>query len=458
MREVSKVAQTALPADPNRHLNVVGKTAAASSDASGVARYGVWFLALALGGFLLWAFFAPLDQGVVGNGTVVVSGQRKSVQSLVAGVVDKLYVNDGDQVQAGQLLIQLNTIQAQSQLDVTLGKLLSSRSIEARLIAERLDRKTIDWPADLLARASDPRAKAAMELQSNLFVTRRAELDSRLNIANHEVASLTQQLKGFTEVKRNYDSQMQFQQQELGGMRDLAKDGYVPRNKLFEAERNTSQLAGQIASGIADIGKTQQSINESKLKALQQQQQFHSEAETQLSQVSGEASGYADQIRALQFEVDNGAIKAPVSGQVMGLTVHTVGGVAPASQTLMDIVPMDAPMSVTARFQPMMANKLQAGLPVHVHFTALQRVDTPVVIGTVASVSPDQLIDEQTKQPYFSARVDIPAETVTNLRNSGLLIKPGMLADVTVVTGERTLMNYLMKPLRERLLTAFKEE
>ena len=180
---------------------------------------------------------------------------------------------------------------------------------------------------------------------------------------------------------------MRFQQQELEGLRGLASEGYIPRNKLFEAERNAAQLAGQIASGVGDVGRTRQAINESQLKALQAQQEFRRDAETQLSEVSAEAAGYADQIHALQFEVDNGAIRAPVSGQIMDVSIHTVGGVAQAGQTLMQVVPLDAPMAITARFEPLMANKLRPGLPVHVHFTALQRVDTPTVTGTVTTVS-----------------------------------------------------------------------
>jgi protease secretion system membrane fusion protein len=439
-------------------LRNAGLTPVASTDARSAARYGVGFLVLAFGGFLLWACLAPLDQGVVGSGTVVVAGERKAVQSLVGGVVDKLLVNDGDRVTQGQLLVQLNTVQARSQLDVTLGKLLNDRSVEARLIAERLGEANIDWPPELLERADEPRVKAAMALQTQLFLTRRAELGSRVQIIEHEVESLQQQLSGYNGVKRNYDAQMNFQQQELEGLRDLAREGYVPRNKLFEAERNAAQLAGQIASGVGDIGKTRQAINESKLKALQTQQEFRRDAETQLSEVSAEAAGFADQINALQFQVENGAIRAPVAGQIMDMTIHTVGGVAQAGQSLMQVVPLDAPMAITARFEPLMANKLRPGLPVHVHFTALQRVDTPTVTGTVSTVSADQLIDEQTHRPYFSAKVEIPADTVASLQKAGLLVRPGMLADVTVVTGERTLMNYLMKPLRERLLAAFKEE
>ncbi|SEI08609.1 membrane fusion protein, protease secretion system [Pseudomonas asplenii] len=449
-------------ADASREqaLSVAGTHAlpGASTDAARAARHGVGFLVLALGGFLLWACLAPLDQGVTGSGTVVVAGERKAVQSLVGGVVEQLLVSDGDRVARGQLLVQLNTVQAQSQLDVTLGRLLNDRSIEARLIAERLGNAEIQWPVELLERADEPQVKAAMALQGQLFASRRAELGSRLQIIEHEAAALRQQLLGYEGVKRNYDAQIRFQQQELEGLRDLAREGYVPRNKLFEAERNAAQLAGQIASAVGDIGKTRQAINESRFKALQTQQEFRRDAETQLSEVSAEAAGYADQIRALQFEVDNGAIRAPVAGQVMDVNLHTEGGVAQAGQTLMQVVPLEAPMAITARFEPLMANKLRPGLPVHVHFTALQRVDTPTVTAMLTTVSADQLLDEQTHRPYFSAKIEIAADTVAALQNAGLLVRPGMLADVTVVTGERTLMNYLMKPLRERLLAAFKEE
>jgi protease secretion system membrane fusion protein len=430
----------------------------ANADAGATARKGLWFLAIALGGFLLWAFLAPLDQGMVGQGTVVVAGERKTVQPLVGGVVEKILVSEGDLVTQGQLLVQLNTVQAQAQLDVTLGKLLTARATEARLTAERLRQDTIEWPQDLLEHTNDPRAKASMALQQNLFLTRKAELASRQGIVDHEVASLTQQLRAYRQVKGNYDAQMGFQQEELSGLRELAHDGYVPKAKLFEAERNTAQLSGQIASSIGDIGKTEQSINESKLKAMQQEQEFRRDAESQLSDVAAEASGYADQIRGLRFEVDNGSLRAPVSGEVLNLTVHTIGGVATAGQALMEVVPQGTPLGITARFPPMLANKLHPGLPVQVHFTALQRVDTPTVTGKVATVSADQLMDEQTHQPYFSAKVELPADALPKLQAAGLPVKPGMMADVTVVTGERTLVNYLMKPLRERLLAAFKEE
>ncbi|WP_137820002.1 HlyD family type I secretion periplasmic adaptor subunit [Pseudomonas sp. 2FG] len=439
-------------------LQTDSQAPAPDTDAAGIARFGLWLLALGFGGFLLWAGLAPLDQGVVGSGTVVVSGERKTVQSLLGGAIERILVREGEQVRQGQVVVQLNTIQAQSQLDVALGQWLSARSVEARLIAERLDRDSIDWPQNLLAMAADPRAQAAMELQGNLFATRRDELASRLKILQHEEESLAEQLAGFEEIKRNHDAQLKYQRQELEGLRELAQEGYVPRNRLFEAERNAAQLGAQQAAAISDIGRTRQAINESKLKTLQQAQAFRSEAESQLTQVAAEASSLADRIKALDFEVRNGSILASVAGQVMGLAVHTVGGVVPAGQRLMDLVPQGSSWVVKAQFPPLVADRLKPGLPVDVRFASLQRVNTPVMSGKVTTVSADQLIDEHSRLPYFSVEVEVSPEVVSELRRAGLDVKPGMQVEVIIKTGERTLMNYLMKPVTERLVGAFKEE
>lgn len=427
-------------------------------EARKIARIGVWCLLIGLGGFFLWAGLAPLDRGVVGSGTVVVAGERKTVQSRTGGIIDRILVREGDQVQQGQVLVQLNTVQARSQLDVAMGQWISARAVEERLMAERMDHKNIPWSQDLLARASDPRAKAAMELQGYLFATRRAELASRLQINQHEVDSLNQQLAGYEEIKRNHSAQLQFQQQSLKGMRELAGEGYLPRNRLFEAESTAAQLSAQLAATISDIGRTRQAINESRLKSLQQSQVFRSEAEAQLTQVSAQSSSLADQIKGLEFEVNSASIVAPVAGQVMSLVVHTVGGIAPASQRLMDIVPLGSSWVVKAQFPPMMADRLKPGLVVDLRFGSLQRVHTPVITGKVETVSADQLIDEHNNTPYFAVEVSVSPEEVAHLREMGLEIKPGMQAEVLVKTGERTLANYLMQPITERMAGALKEE
>lgn len=427
-------------------------------DATGTARIGLWIIAIGLGGFFLWASLAPLAQGIAGNGTVVVAGERKTVQSLSGGAINKILVREGDHVSEGQLLLQLNTVQAQSQLDVALGQWFSASCVEARLAAESQTLDSIPWPQELLRRSSDPRAKADMTQQTTMFETRRAELESRLQIMHNASESLQEQLASYKEIKKHLETQLSFQHKELEGLRALAAEGYVPRNRLFEAERNASQISAQLTSGIADIGKTRQAINDSKLQILQLRQAFRIDAEAQLTAASNEASGLAERIKALEFEVNNASIRAPVSGQVIGLSVHTVGGVIPPAQRLMDIVPKGSAWIIKARFDPMVADRLKPGLPVNLRFSSLTSATLPVVLGQVLNVSPDQLLDEQSRMPYFSVEVEVGTEAVAELLAHDLDVKPGMQAEVMVQTGERTFMNYLLKPLAQRLRGAMTEE
>ncbi|SIP97268.1 HlyD family type I secretion periplasmic adaptor subunit [Aquipseudomonas alcaligenes] len=427
-------------------------------DANRTARLGLWIIAIGLGGFLIWAALAPLAQGVVGSGTVVVAGERKTVQALTGGAVDDILIREGDHVEAGQLLIQLNSIQAQAQLEVALGQWFSARASEARLSSERHGLAHIDWPADLLSHQSDPRAKRNMELQANLFETRRAELASRLQIVENQTASLQEQLRAYEQIRNHLETQLDYQRKELDGLRQLAAEGYVPRNRLFEAERNSAQLSAQLTSGIADIGKTKQGIAESRLQSLQLQQSFRIEAESQLASTSAEASSLAERIKALEFEVDNAAIRAPVGGQVIDLSVHTEGGVIPAAQRLMDIVPQGSAWIIKAKFEPLVADRLKIGLPVNLRFSSLNSATLPVVEGKVLTVSGDQLLDEQTRLPYFAVEVEVGADAVAKLRAHGLEVKPGMQAEVMVQTGERTFLKYLLSPLEKRIRGALKEE
>lgn len=427
-------------------------------DAAGSAKLGLWIIAVGLGGFLLWANIALLAQGVEGNGTVVVAGERKTVQSLLGGSVETIYVREGDYVEKDQLLLQLNTVQAQSQLDVALAQWFSARSVEARLISESQIHDNIHWPEDLLAKSADPRAQMDMQLQSKIFETRRAELDSRLQIIDSAKDSLEEQLSSYKQIKTHLDTQLNYQHKELDGLRALATEGYVPRNRLFEAERNSAQISAQLTAGIADIGKTRQAINESKLQALQVRQAFRIEAEAQLTVISSEASSLTERIKALQFEVENAAIRAPVAGQVINLIVHTEGGVIPATQRLMDIVPKGSAWIIKAKFEPLVADRLRAGLPVNLRFASVTSATLPMVTGTVINVSGDQLLDEQSRLPYFAVEVEVGEESVATLLANGLAVKPGMQASVLVQTGERTFINYLLKPMTARFRSALKEE
>jgi protease secretion system membrane fusion protein len=428
-----------------------------ADDALRVARRGAFGLALGLGGFLAFAALAPLGQGVAASGVVAVAGERKVVQALHGGAIEKLLVREGERVARGQLLIQLNTVQARAQEDVVLGQWIGARSAEARLVAERLGRAKIAWPEDLLALAAEPRAKEAMELQQALFETRRSELANRQQVIEHEKRALEEQLAGLREIEASFKTQLELQREEREELRSLVDQGYLPRNRLIAAERAVAQLTAQRASSIAEIGRSEQALHENALKRLQATEAFRREAETELSEVATRAANLTEQRKALAFEVESGGIVAPASGRVIGLEAHTEGGVLAPLQRVMEIVPERSAWVVQARFEPLLAERLAPGLAVDLRFATLERAHTPVIAGRVVTVSADQLRDERSGEAYFAVEIAPAPEAEGQLREAQLEIKPGMQVEAVVTTGERTLASYLLKPLRERLAAAFHE-
>ncbi len=429
-----------------------------NTDAASIARLGVWVLLLGFGGFMLWAGFAPLDQGMAGSGTVVVAGEKKTVQSLASGVVEAIPVKEGDRVVQGQVLLRLNSVQALAQLDTATGQWIHARCQEARLRAEQSGLDRIVWPEELLARKSDVRVGATMELHTRLFETRRKELDIRLRIVRHELAALKSQLAGFVDIRRHQESRVAAQDKELESYRALVGQGFISWNRVHEVERDRGELSVDLATAIADIGRTQQAIHESELKELQIVQAYRSEVEAQLALATPEAAALAERIKALEFEASNAVVRAPASGQVMAMAIHTVGGVVQSGQRLMDVVPQQSSWIVKARFPTMAADRLKPGLPVSIRFSSLQRVRTPVLTGKVTTVSPDQIVDPDTRLPYYQAEVVLDPDAQSTLGRVGLDVKPGMEVEVLANTGERTLLNYLVRPVVERMSGALLEE
>jgi protease secretion system membrane fusion protein len=429
-----------------------------NADAGAMARLGLWVLGVGFGGFLLWAGFAPLDQGMAGSGTVVVSGERKMVQPLVGGAVQAIFVREGDLVSQGQPLVQLNSVQLRAQLDAAVGQWISARCLEARLTAEQVEAGRIDWPPDLLVRSSDSRVKPTIGLQNRLFETRQQELRTRRQMVDHELLSLEGDLASYQVIRRHQESRLAAQEKELNSYRVLLDKGFISRSRVHEVEVFIGELGVDLSTAISNISRTQQAINENQLKRLQIAQVFRSEVEAQLTQVNAEVASLVERIKALEFEVDSARILAPVSGQVMDLAVHTVGGIVPAGQRLMDVVPQQVGWLIKARFPVMAADRLHPGLPVAIRFSSLQRTSTPVLTGRVATVSADQIVDSQTRLPYYQVMVQPDLTLLKGLRRVGMEVKPGMEVEVLANTGERTLLNYLVRPIVERMSGALREE
>ncbi|WP_188707143.1 HlyD family type I secretion periplasmic adaptor subunit [Polaromonas eurypsychrophila] len=425
------------------------------TDSARPQRWGWGLLILGFGGFLAWALLAPLDAGISATGTVVVTGSRKVVQPMVPGKIAAILAKDGDQVTAGQVLIRFDETQSRSQLDIYKGQWFTSLATEARLTAERTARETPEFPSTLKNEKSDPRALAAMALQDQLFITRRKSLSSELAAMRENMRGLELQVQGTEASRQAKEEQLKILQEQLKNLRNLADDGFMPRTRVLDQERANSAMLGAIAEDNGSIGRSRQAIAEIKIRMVTRDQEVRKEVESQLSDVQRDASSLGSRLEGLQFDVLNTEIKSPATGLVMGLSVHTVGGVVPAGSPLMEIVPRDEVLKIEAQIPPHLIDKIKPGLPVDILFTAFDQVSTPKVAGRLTQVSADVLMDPKTNLLFFKASIDVTTEGMVKLKKNE--IRAGMPAEIFVRTGERTAMNYLLKPLLDRVRRSMTE-
>jgi len=367
-------------------------------------------------------------------------------------------VRNGDVVKAGQVLVRMNAVLAQAGVQATDSQYLSAVATEARLAAERDGLKKIAFPAELEGRRDDPRVAELISLQNALLVSRQASLQSELGALDENIAGLKLQIRGLEESRDSKKEQVAFLKEQLAGMRDLAKEGYVARNRLLDLERTYAQLGGAISEDIGSIGRAQRQVTELSLRKVQRMQDYQKEVRTQLSEVQREAQSQAARLEAQRFELSNVEVKAPAGGTVVGLAVFTNGGVVPPGFKLMDIVPTDDPLVVEGHLPTNLVDKVHAGLKVELMFSAFNTNRTPHIEGEVTNVAADRNVDERTGMPYYIVHVKVTPAGAKMIANHKMDIRPGMPVELFVKTGERTMMNYLLKPLVDRAQSSMSED
>ncbi|ASY79006.1 hemolysin D [Pectobacterium polaris] len=416
-----------------------------------------WLLVLAgFGGFLLWALFAPLDKGVMVNGSVVISGNRKVVQHNQGGIVDKIQVKDGDRVEAGQILLTLNEVDARSASEGLDGQYLQLVAREGRLLAEQQRLSDMVMTPRLQPLAEKPEMRVITALQRDLLHSRQQSLKLEAEGMRSSIAGMEASLSAQRQVMSSKQKQRETLEQQLQGLRSLAAENYVPRNKMLENERLLAQLNGDIAQLAGDINRTRRDIEQQTLLIAQRQQEYDKEVNSELADVRALLSDVGSKKEKADFNLANIQMRAPVSGTVVGLKVFTEGGVIAPGQTLLEIVPDDQPLFVDARLPVELVDKVWPGLSVELQFVAFNQSTTPRVAGTVELLSADRLLDERDGSPYYSLRVQVDEAGKRALE--GLEVKPGMPVQGFVRTGERSFVNYLFKPLMDRLHLALTEE
>ncbi|MFN7087842.1 MAG: HlyD family type I secretion periplasmic adaptor subunit [Burkholderiales bacterium] len=419
-------------------------------------RWGAWLLALGFGGFLVWALVAPIDEGVPAPGSVTIDTKRKTVQHLTGGIVREILVREAQRVKAGDVLMRLDDTQAKANYQAGRQQYFALRAQESRLEAEQKGAAQIRFHPDLVAAQDDPLVIGYMGLQRQLFVSRRTALQGELAILEQALNGVRNTLRGLEAQLEGKQTQLKLIREQLTGTRELAKEGYLPRNRWYDEERVAADLAAAVGDLTANIARTRSALAELQLRITQRQREFARDVEIQLADVMRDALVAGERLRAAREDLARTEIRSPADGFVVGLLAHTVGGVVPPGARIMDIVPEDAPLTLEARVEPHLIDKIRADLPADIRIHAF--VDNPnlVIEGRVMSVSADLVPGDQPNMPpYYLARIAVTAEGMKQLGRRQL--QPGMPAEIVIKTGERTFMNYLLAPLIRRVVTAFHE-
>ena len=433
------------------------------SDDRAICRQGFALVLVVFGGFGAWAALAPLQSASLAPGVITVEHYRKTVQHLEGGIIRSLAVQDGDSVQHDQVLATLDDTQSRAQLEVLRGQLYSRTAQEARLAAQRDGLPAVHYPPDLLAHRDDPRVQDALRLQDQTFAVRRVASDGERAVYRRQIEQLRAKVKGLHTQMVNRDRLVESYRGELADFKSLLKEGFTEKQKVEELDRALAQSEGQRGQLLSDIAASELHMAEIELKILQVQKDLQRDVAKELSTVQDELFQLREKVQSLESLVNRTIIKAPVSGMVLGLAVHTIGAVLPPGGRLLDIVPQHQKLIIEAQVAPIDIDRVTVGQVAEVRFSAFKTRDVPMIMGTLISLSADRLVRDTKESTsgetaYYLARVAVSPKGLEALSSANLELVPGMPAEVLIKTGARTLVQYLMKPLTDSFTHAFLED
>lgn len=418
---------------------------------------GMALTALVTFGIGGWAATSELSGAVIGQGVVVVDSSVKKVQHPTGGVVGELNVRDGDKVKVGDILIRLDETQTRATATIITKSFDELLARQARLEAERDNVDILAFPAILLDRAREPSSEAgrAVAAEKSLFEIRRQARGGQKAQLRERSAQLREEIKGYGGQAEAKQKEVDFIRQELEGVRTLFQKNLVPIGRLTALERDSARLEGERSQLAGMVAQSKGKIAEIELQIIQVDQDLRSEVGKDLIETRSKLSELAERKTAAIDQLNRVDIRAPQSGRVHMLSVHTVGGVISPGEQIMLIVPDADALAVEVKIAPRDIDQVYPGQAAALHFAAFNQKTTPEVEGEVAVVSPDLTQEQRTGASYFTVRVILKPEELARL--GGARLVPGMPVDVFMKTPSRTALSYLIKPLRDQAERALKE-
>lgn len=422
----------------------------------GLAIAGFSVIALTFGVLGGWSALAPLDSAVVSPGVVTTETNRKTVQHFEGGIIRQILVKEGEHVEQGQPLFQLDETQARAGVEINRNQFLQGKAREARLLAELTDAEAITFPKDLTdEKDKSPAIAQIIADQVRQFEERRGSLNGQVSILRSRRDQLRTEIDGVDRERAGMEQQVAFLEDELAGLRTLYEKGLQPKSRLLALEREKSRLEGGIGRSIADRAKAENGIGEAELQIQQLRQKRQEDIGTELVDVREKSADLSQRLAVARDVLRRLDVLSPTEGTVQNLRVFTQGAVIRAGEPLLDIVPSNDNLIIQAHISPLDVNNIQVDKLAEVRFPSFHSRTIPIINGRITSLSRDRLMDEATRQPYFLALIVVDKQSIApEFRDK---MTPGLNAEVVVPTGERTVFHYLVEPLTNTLRSTFRE-
>jgi HlyD family secretion protein len=418
--------------------------------------YGYATLAALVLGFGGWAIASSINSAVIAPASIVVETNVKKIQHKEGGIVDEIFVRDGDYVEAGTLLVRLDETLTRANLSIVTQQLHEVEARQARLEAERDSADDVIFPESLTEHEKKPNVAKTMRGEQILFDVRRKAYEAELAQSEERVVQLGEQIKGLLSQVESKESEIKLIKAQLEKYYILLRKGLIPTSRILELERGAVALEGQRGELVSQVAGTRAQVAEVLQQLAQAQQERMTGVVEQLRDAQSRYAELAEKKIAAEDQLRRNEIKAPQSGFVHQLTVHTVGGVVAPGDTIMQIVPQSDALLIEARIAPTDIDQIYPDQPAIVRFSAFDQRSTPEVRARVETISADVSLDTATQLPYYLVRLRLEEGEIAQLRGKPLV--PGMPAEVFIETGERSAMSYFVKPLADQMTRVFREE
>ncbi len=417
--------------------------------------FGILVVLLLVGGVGGWAATTDIAGAVIARGKMSVLNNVKKVQHLEGGIVAKLAVRNGDHVDAGDLLIRLDDTETRANLAIIESQRDEFLIERARLEAERDMRPALDLPESLAGDQNSGRLQTILEGQQKLLTSKLDALAGKKKQLSEQVDQIGGQISGLEAQFTAKQRQAEILGRELESLQTLRAKGLVEQSRILALERQGAMLDGDMGQVQAEIGRLRGTISETKLRIIQEDEEWRSEALTTLGEVRAKLATLEEQRTAAIAKLKRIDITAPLSGYVHESTVYTVGGVIGSGEPLMLIIPESDALIVRARVGQRDIDNIHIGQEVRLRFTSLSQRVTPELMGDVTTIAPDVTTDQATGEVYYPIEITLIDGEIKKLE--GIKLKPGMPVEAFIQTGMRTALSYLTKPFTEQLQHAFRE-